>query len=189
MLPLGPTRYVDFTLADVNSTPIAGRTLADWSQSPNHLIFLRNKVACTDVLSLHDYGDGRYTLSYAPSAAGHDYLEIWDAAEGLKVLDIEDIVSQTDLVGSSVVTVLLDHNYGGTDALRVDVPDPDNYTVQVFYSADWTEQRRNDADALGSAALDANGRWLKVIPVTSGIYTVVAKCFREVRILRYDLEV
>src|SRR5262245_19327381 len=99
MLPSGRIRYIDFRLATLEGAPVTGRTLAVWSAAPNRLIFLRDTAVCNDALGLKDYGDGRYTVSYSPSAPGHDYLEIYDQETDIAHIDIEDVVPPDFAVG------------------------------------------------------------------------------------------
>lgn len=169
MLPIGIARNIDFSLADLNSNPVPGRTLAVWQAAPNRLIFLRNQVACEDPLSLTDYGDGRYTLSYQPSSPGHDYLQIYDSATDLRVTDVEDIVPAGFALGESSVYTL-----DGAGALRVTLPGAQDYTVQVYLSSDWEGGRRSDADSMGASLVHPDGSWVSAIRVPSGTYHIVA---------------
>ena len=188
MLPLGRTRYVDFRLATIDGTPITGRTLASWRTSPSQLIFLRNNAACADELSVHDYGDGHYTVSYSPTAAGHDYLMIYDQPSDIRTIDVEDLVPPEALIGGGSVAVL-NQDYGGTGALLVTLSQPETYTLQVYQSSDWDQNRRVDAYALGSSAVNADGSWVSSVSVPPGSYHIVLSKFREQTILKAYLEV
>jgi hypothetical protein len=173
MLPLGSKRYVDFRLAYIESNPVTGRTLADWRTGANRLILLRNTEPCADELELKDYGDGRYTVSYSPSSAGHDYLEIYDNACDIRVADVEDIVPPEFAIGGSAAFALYE-DFGGAGALRVTLPSPASYVIQVYQSSDWNRGARSDADALGATPVNADGSWARSISVAAGVYHVVA---------------
>jgi hypothetical protein len=188
MLPLGRTRYIDFAIADVNSNPVPGRTLAEWSASPNRLIFLRNMVPCTDPLALHDYGDGRYTVSYSPTAAGHDFLQIYDQVTDIKITDVEDIVPADFAVGGGPVFVL-DENFGGAGKLKVTAANPDTYVLQVYASTSWEQGMRSDAYSVGTTVLRSDGTWAHSISVPSGTYHVVITKFRNQQIIKAYLGV
>lgn len=183
MLPIGRTRFIDFALADAASAPVPGRTLASWRASPSHLLFLRDMAACTDVLSLHDYGDGRYTVSYSPSAPGHDFLQVYDQPTDIQVTDIEDIVPADFAVGGGSVFAL-DENFGSPGQLLVTLPSPGTYLLQVYASSSWEQGLRSDAYAVGVSPVNADGTWQRAISVPSGVYHIVAVKFRSQHIVK-----
>jgi len=183
MLPLGRTRYIDFRLVNLSSQPVVGKVLADFE-----VVFRRDNAACTDALTLKDYGDGRYTVSYVPTTPGHDYLELYEATDDVRVLDTEDIVPADFAIGGGAEHVL-DQDFGGTDALRITEADPASYKLEVFFSADWNLGNREDADAIGMTDLDANGRWVSGIRVPAGVYHVVVRRFREWKVVAANLSV
>ena len=184
MLPIGNTVYVDFRVVDTSSNPVAGLHLTDFT-----VVFRRNNAACADALTFLDLGSGEYSVTYTPSAKGHDYLELYNAANDLRVLYAEDIVDLSAVLGSGTV-VSLTQDTGGSDALRVtSVTDPQNYQLQVYFSADWIAGRNAVPDAIGQSALDANGRWLSPVAVTTGTYHVIARKFRNVVVIKANLEV
>jgi hypothetical protein len=189
MLPIGIQRCIDFSLADVSGNPVPGRTLTVWQTAPNHLIFLRNEVTCADILSLKDYGDGRYTVTYLPSAAGHDYLELYDQATDISVIDSEDIIPLDWATGASQGLITINQDYGGTDALQVTVASPQSYNLYLFRSADWSQGLRSSSSAAGLTALDANGRWVNSIQAIPGYYNLVLLAPGVTNVLRYNLEV
>jgi len=191
MLPIGTTRYIDFRLADVNGNPIPGRTLAVWVVAPNSLTLLRNMQTCSDALSLQDYGNGMYTVSYTPSTPGHDLLVIYDHDTDIRVIDSEDILPADFAIGSGASGITLTQDYGGTDALRATglADDPTTYKLLVFTAADWIGNRRADANSLGITGLDAAGRWLMGIQVGPGIYNLVVRKPGQTYVIAYNLTV
>jgi len=190
LLPIGYIRNIDFRLVDTNSNPVPGRTLSVWGTSPNQIFLLRNGAACADAFTLHDYGDGRYTITYSPSAPGHDYFLLYDSATDIRIIDIEDVVRADFATGGIAQPVALDHNYGSPDALRLTgVSNPADFSILVFVSSDWDQNHRSDADAVGMSSLNGDGRWLKQILVTAGTYHIVARTFRQVLLMKVYLEV
>lgn len=181
MFILGSPRYITFKITDASDTPVTGRTTADLS-----ILFLRNNVACTDTLQMTEMGGGRYVLAYNPSGVGHDYVEIQDSANDLTVIDEEDIVNQDTIFGPGSV-VIVDHNYGGADALRVSEPDPTKFKLYLFESGAWEDKERSDANAAGVTSLLSTGRWATSLPVVKGSYHVVLKAFRVSKVIRTNL--
>jgi hypothetical protein len=189
LLPVGRTRYIDFYIADINDSPIIGRTLADWQAAPNRLVLLRDTEACADALALKDYGDGRYSVSYQPSAPGHDYFELYDQAADFKLVDVDDIVPLDWAVGGAVETFAVDHDFGGSGALRIPLAGPESYALYLYLAEDWERGFRDEADAAGRTALDAEGRWKQAVRVASGTYHIVLRKFRETQVFRLNLKV
>jgi len=196
MLPLGTTRSIDFRLADASENPVTGRTLVPWSTTPPANVvmiqaFLRNNQACTDTLSLQDYGNGLYTVSYLPTAAGHDLLVLYDQALDIRVMDSEDIMPTDFAIGGGTAGILLNQDYGGTDALRATglSDDPTTYQLLVFLASDWLGNRRDNANAVGITGLDSNGRWLSGIFVGAGVYIIVVRKPTQTYVIAYSLSV
>lgn len=185
MLPIGRVRYIDFALADVNSNPLPGRVLANWQTAPNKLIFLRNTLPCTDPLTLKDYGDGRYTLSYSPSAPGHDYVKVYDEPSDITVIDVEDVVPADFAIGGGAVYTL-NEDFGSAGALKVTLPRPETYILQVYLSSDWENGMRADSNAIGMSLLSETGTWISPIRVGSGTFhIVVSKASVQILIKSY----
>lgn len=184
MLIQGVRRYIDFRLVDIDSVPITGQELSDFTT-----LFKRNGAAFVpESLLFQENGEGRYTLSYTPAASGHDYLELYHAASDIRVTDIEDIVG-AGLLGADTEVIYLDQDYGGTDALRVLESDPQEYKLYVYPSAAWLMNQRATEDAAGVTGLDSEGRWLARIPVAPGSYHVVVKRYRTVKVIKPNLSV
>jgi hypothetical protein len=183
MFILGSKRYIIFKIVDIDDRPVTGRKLTDFS-----VLFLRNGAACSDALDLKELGEGRYSVTYTPSAVGNDYLELRDAANDFSVLDSEDIVDQNDFSGGSGAVSLTQH-YGGTDALKVTESAPDSFTLYVFLSSDWDAGRRTPGYATGSTRLSSTGAWLSEIPVPAGTYHLVLIGFRTSKVIRPYLKV
>ena len=160
-------RFVNILIVDINDNPVTDRVVADWA-----ITFLRDGQSCLDPLSFENLGSGNYKVSYTPSSSGQDELDIYDAAADLHFSDIEDIYNVASGAGSGVF--VLDHNFGGTDKLRVLLDGPAAYRLLLFASSDWDANRRAQANALGSSALDPYGRWINPIRVVLGTYHVVA---------------
>jgi len=188
MLPTGTERVIDFTIVDIDSNPVPGRTLAAWQTSPSSLIFLRNMVACSDNLSLKDYGDGRYSIYYTPSTPGHDYVQIFDQPTGLTIIDTEDIVPADFATGGTFAMVTLNQNYGGTNNLQVSVADPTDYTLYIFRVEDWNQNQRSPSNAVGLSALDSNGNWLTSVQVVPGYYNIVIQSSTTTQVLKYNFQ-
>lgn len=181
-------RYLPFRLIDESDQPITGATLGDFQ-----LFFRRDGVDCSDSVSLAEWGSGRYSLSYVPSASGTDYLEAYHPVADIRVVDIENVVDGVrffeTVIGAGVKIYDLTHNWGGMDNLRVTLPQPQIYALSVYRSSDWNQNKRSDNDAVGSTSLDTMGRWLNAIPVIAGTYHLVVKKFRDNIIIKPNLEV
>ena len=155
-------RYIDLKIIDINSNPVPGRILSNWT-----VIFERNETVCADTLSLLDHGDGRYAIMYTPSAIGHDFLSVYDPLYDITNIDVEEIVE-----ASAVAS--LTQNFGTTGALRITAVNPTSYTLYVFDSSTWIEGNQDPLFALGSTSLDASGNWINPITVsTPGTYHIV----------------
>jgi hypothetical protein len=177
----GGKRYVDFRLVNDDNAPVTGRRLADLSVAVR-----RNNQPVTEQLALAEHGQGEYTLSYTPSDSGHDYVEIYDEVLDIRVIDAEDI---QDSINSSARTVLLDQDFGGQDALRVQEDNPSTLTLLVYDSSEWEQGFQDVSHALGSTALRYDGRWVSQILVTGGTYHLVLSGFRFTKIFRYRFTV
>lgn len=169
MADVGILRYIDFRIVDVQNNPVPGRQLTDWV-----IIHTRNNAPVSDPLSLLDHTDGRYTITYTPSSVGHEYFDLYDALHDIRIVDIEAIQeSLQEQLASDVID--LNHDFGGTDALRILDPGPEQYDLFVFHSADWLTYQREDVSAVGHTRLGSDGRWLDPVPVLAGTYHVVIR--------------
>lgn len=80
----------------------------------------------------------------------------------------------TDLIGGGPVQV--DHNYGGTDALAVELLSGvrvDNATIRCFRSADYAAGKRSPEFMVASTTTDVNGRWTSPMMLDAGSYTLL----------------
>ena len=177
---LNQKRYIDFCIVDVDSNPVPNRTLADWT-----ITFTRNSEPCPDPLSLHDYGDGRYTITYTPSAAGHDHVEIRDDVADCDIVDIEDIDDSE--VGLSLPVTEFNENHGGLGQLRVTESNPSSWALYVYKTSDWATGQRTTADAVGSTLLDAQGNCLHSVFVLPGTYNIVIRSVNTIKVIAYGL--
>jgi hypothetical protein len=79
-----------------------------------------------------------------------------------------------NLPGGTNYLVPLNQDWNGTDILRItQTSTPTAYTLYVYASTDWAQNRRDPGYAQGASALDANGRWLTTVYVSPGKYHVV----------------
>lgn len=148
------TRYIEFRLVDISGNPVTGQTLSDFV-----ILFTRDNVACTDPLTLVEGTLGHYVCEYVPTAAGHDYVELYHTATDTRIEDAEDIDSTAtffDLSGSVQVT----QDYGGVGRLVPTTLSPQNYTLYAFLSIDYQSGNYSPAFAKGFTALDTSGNWI-----------------------------
>jgi hypothetical protein len=194
MIYKGYTRYIHFRVVDVESVPILGLVLSDFQVFYRH----NNVAQPTDGLTLTEVGNGRYCLSYVASALGNDFLELYHGASDIRILDTEDIVTdpfgggtggEVDDGETEAFGVVLDHNYGGTDALIIHEDRPEEFKLYIYLSADWDLNKRSDDDAIGITGLDREGRWLSKIRVSPDKYHLVLKKFRTVKIIKPRMQV
>ena len=165
---VGRTRYIEFRIQDINSNPITGRTL-----SQLQTFFTRNTVTCTDPLSLNELGSGRYVLEYTPTAAGHDYVEIYDPPTDLRVEDSEDIDDASTFFGLTT-TVDLSQDYGSAGRYKVTLSNPGSYILYVFNTSDWVNGNTATNFAIATTNIDSSGNWLSTpISVVHGTYNLV----------------
>jgi len=164
---VGTTRYIYFRLSDSDGNPVLLRVQANFA-----VIFTRNNQTCTDTLVISELGSGRYFAGYTPSAAGTDYVEIYDSGTDTRVEDVEEVLNP-DTSGSSEITIL-DENQGSPNALKVtQVSSPENYILYVFDSQDWQNGNQNVPYSLGQTGLNHNGTWQSKIEVLPGTYHIV----------------
>lgn len=164
MAVVGDSRFVYFSLADENGNPVTGRAKANFT-----ITFTRGNVACTDVLTVSEIGGGRYFASYTADAPGTDYLGLYDPGTDTLIEDVEQIE------GGATKLVTLNQDYGHAGALAFTaVPDPQDYTVYAFLSADWQTGNQRTAYAKGQSGLNPNGTWQTTIIVAPGVYNIVA---------------
>lgn len=163
MAVVGTTRYIPWRIVDINSNPVANRQLSALT-----VTFLRNAVACSDVLTLTYINNGLYFVKYTPSASGDDYLDIYDPVNGLRLTDEEVITSNS-------TTVSLTQNTGGTNALQVKLSNPQDYVLYVFPTAVWQSGQAQTSNAVSFTGLDPQGNWtVPVLSVAPGSYALVA---------------
>jgi len=161
-------RYIEFRLVDLSSNPITGRVL-----SQLQVFFTRNAVVCTDPLSLVELGSGRYILEYTPSAAGHDYLEMYDPPSQIRIEDSEDIDDANTFFDLSA-TVGVSQDYGSIGRYKVIVSNPSSYVLYVFYTSDWDAGKTATNFALAATNIDSSGNWLSTpITLVHGTYNLV----------------
>src|SRR6266702_4039782 len=169
MASVGDSRFIYFRLSDANENPVTGRVQTDFA-----IIFTRSNAICTDVLTISEIGYGRYFANYTASAAGTDYLEIYDAGTDNRVIDVEPIVPTiAQTLSSNLVNLTQDFGKPGALAPTA-IPDPADYTMYVFLSSDWQTGNRGIAYAKGQTGLNPNGSWRSPITVSHGTYHVVA---------------
>jgi hypothetical protein len=186
---VGQTRYVDFRVVDVSNNPVTTIILSsfvvnpalptpgivdEYSPTQNTIMFERNNVPCSDGLSLTNHQDGRYTLNYTPTAIGHDYVDIWVAAAGIRALDEEEIANASGSSSSSNVTAL-NEDYLSPDNLLIRVAHPETFTLFIFNSSDWEQGRTDTLNAIGNTSLDTAGNWVNsiVVPDASTYHIVI----------------
>jgi hypothetical protein len=170
MLAFGVTRYVDFVVKQIDGSAVSGLGLGSFS-----IVFLRDNLPCSDTLSLTGHSNGLYTVSYTPSDAGHDFLQLTYAAAGVVIEDNEDIVPASVFNPSSLnLSTILNHDYPTPGNLLVSIPNAVNYRVYVFRSSDWDGLLRDPDYALGYSALDSAGHWAQTVTVIDGTYDIVA---------------
>ena len=99
-----------------------------------------------------------------------------DAAVNVKV----SLRDQTPLVLEDVVgtgSVVVDHDYGGTDALfvknQVNNAPIDGATILVFRQTDYAAGLRSQDHALAITTTDVNGRWKNPAMLSPGNYTLL----------------
>jgi hypothetical protein len=183
MLPIGLPIYVDFRVVDNGSNPVTNLTAADFS-----IVFRRNNASCADPLNFHNYGDGTYTFFYTPSTPGHDYLSIYNAANDIRTLYTEDIVTPESIIGGSD-SVRVDENYTGAGNLQVRQPHPENWTLLIFTSVSWNLGQRADSNATGLTTIDAFGNWNNPITVTPDRYHIVIRNGATVIVMKAYFEI
>jgi hypothetical protein len=168
---VGRKRFINFRIVDVDSVPQSGRVLGDFQ-----ILFTRDGSSCSDALSLINSGSGRYILEYTPSAAGFDFLEVYDSPTDIRVQDEEEIDTIDSLFAIGAFTVNLTQDYGGVSALKPDVSDPLNWTLFVYLSQDWQVGRREVDNAIGSTNLNAGGNWITTpipVPINQTYHIIV----------------
>src|SRR5208282_2827678 len=188
---VGTQRSIPFICVDTNSNPVTTLALSDFTINPslpsgwppliygaNTIVFQRNAVACSDVLTLQNNSDGTYILKYTPSATGADYIGIFidslgAASIGLPLVDQATITTGGTPEAENIA--YLDQNYPTSDAMLVTIPNPTAYTIFAYNYSDWSLGRTDTLYAIGSSSVNSDGTWANQIPVvTPGTYTVVA---------------
>lgn len=78
------------------------------------------------------------------------------------------------ILGSGAV--LINHNYGGEDALRYVAPNGvgiDNGTIQIFLKSDYDAGRRGRGYVIAETSTNTEGRWVRDVALDPGEYVVV----------------
>jgi hypothetical protein len=150
-------RYVYFRIQS-GGVGTAGLTNASFT-----IVFLRNNVACTDVLTITDLTGGLYSASYTPTAAGTDYLDIFEPVSALRATFTAEI---EPLTGLACLTQTVTGLPAGT-------LNPQTYVLYIYLTSDWTNGNRGSAYAKGQTGLNTDGSWKTSIYVVSGVYTIV----------------
>ena len=163
----GDVRSIDFRITTINSVAVAGLTLPDFV-----VIFRRNNTVCSDTLTLLSSSAGDYTVQYIPSSVGHDYLELYNTANDVRVIDTEDITTRSLEFGDTTKTV--NHNFPTTNALSVtQVLKPTDYKIYAYLKDDWASGLRDLSQTLGHSGLNSDGSWMSTITLVPGSYTIV----------------
>jgi hypothetical protein len=190
----GKQRYIEFRIVDIDGDPITDRDLEETTPGQRVLVSLfRDTVACTDPITLVNWGeDGKYYATYTPSAAGHDYLEIYDELYDLRYIDAEEVetplFSLPDDELSDVITMTQD--YGAVGRFKLELPEPEKYTLSFFRSIDWQSGRTDPSYAIIGTEIDPLGNWvspeLTILPDT---YHVVVRYRNDIYVLAAFLRV
>lgn len=163
------TRFINFRVVDINGAAVTGLTLSNFA-----VYFTRDGVACSDAVVLQDKSNGRYLATYNPSAAGYDFLELYNAANDIRVQDGEVIDSLGTFFGIGQFSVLLTQDYGGVGALKAVLPNPQNYTLYIFQSQSWQTGGTSPSQAVNATKIDAAGNWVtSPLTVAPDTYHVV----------------
>jgi hypothetical protein len=88
--------------------------------------------------------------------------------------------------------VMVDHDYGGADALQIvrnDGHPIDGATVHAFVSADWAANRREPEYIVARALTDANGRWTSPMLLNPGNYVLLVYKAGEITSDTFDVTV
>jgi hypothetical protein len=192
MASLNKPRYIEFRIVDIDDNPITARALTSTTVGQRVLVFFtRDTVACSDPVTLVNWGNGRYYATYTPTATGHDYIEIFDELYDLRFIDAEDIVGEgTDEQTSDVVSVTQD--YTSVGRLKVTQPNPQRFNLLVFNSFDWQSGRTNSNYSIIGTAIDASGNWvtpvLTLLPDTYH-FVIMATDTDEVKVIAPFLKV
>ncbi len=121
---------------------------------------------------------GRYSVtgSIPSTYVAGDFVQISIAATlgGVSAKAVIDsFIVEGVTTGNGSVSV--DHEYGGTDELRlVDSGGLgiDGATIRAYLKTDWDADRRGDAYVKGRGETDVNGRWLAPIWLDPATYTL-----------------
>jgi hypothetical protein len=130
---------------------------------------------CADAVSLTDKGSGRYLATYVPSAAGFDFLELYNSLYDIRVQDAELVDSDATFFDIGSASVDLTQDYNGVGRLKVVASTPANFVLYVFRSQDWQSGRTDPEYALKATAIDAFGNWVSSpLTVLKDTYHIVA---------------
>jgi len=117
-----------------------------------HLVLEKDDVLTIEITGLEDDTDVNVTAT------------IVDATPAM----VEDLVG----VGS----VLVDHNYGGTDALAYQTAAGggiEGATIVAYLTENWDASERSQDFAKGKVQTDAAGRWARGMMLEPGAYTLL----------------
>lgn len=95
-----------------------------------------------------------------------------------------------DLFGTG--TVIIDHNYGGLDALRIVAPTGaaiEGVELRAYTAADYNAGRRSRETIRGITKTDVEGRWRNVLMLSVGSYKLVCAKPSQIETRVVDLEV
>jgi len=96
----------------------------------------------------------------------------------------------TDLFGTG--TVVVDHNYGGADTLRiataagVGIQDAE---IRAYLATDYDNNQRNPTTVRGKTNTDVNGRWRSVLMLAIGTYKLLISKPSQIQTKVITLEV
>lgn len=156
----GIKRFIYFRLQDSSGVPVAGRTAASLVS-----FFLRDNSSCLDPLTITDLTGGLYSVSYIPTFAGTDYLEIYDPVLNLRSVSTEEIEAVTGVIALSKVNT----------GVPLAMSHPEIYVLSIYLSSDWLSGNRSPAYAKAQTGLNADGSWKTALYVIPGVYTIVCR--------------
>lgn len=122
----------------------------------------------------HELGGGNYCwIGTIPSRGFRGTVSFRAAGQVLAVADVNPEELQ---LAQGVEAALVNHNYGGTDALayrnqtgvRVS-----GASVTAYATADFEAGRTTDPYVVGRSSTDVNGRWTYPIVMEPGNYTLI----------------
>lgn len=105
-------------------------------------------------------------------------VEVQGTAGDIAINAISVVMDMTPLRASDVSgdgSIVVDHDYGETDALRVTSGGAgiDNVTIKAYRLADWTAGSRSSTFVVATAMTKADGRWNGPMSLDAGDYVLV----------------